>query len=43
MNSLKGLTDDKLIEAFETAKEKNLSSDFIELLEVEIVFRELQI
>ena len=43
MNSLNNLTDEKLIEACETAKEKNLSSDFIKLLEDEIVFRELQI
>ncbi|WP_227394549.1 sporulation histidine kinase inhibitor Sda [Jeotgalibacillus aurantiacus] len=42
MNSLNQLTDSKLIEAFKTAKERNLSSDFILLLENEMIERNIR-
>lgn len=41
MRSLNKLSDEKLIEAFEMAIEKDLSEDFIKLLESEITSREL--
>ncbi|WP_166805903.1 sporulation histidine kinase inhibitor Sda [Jeotgalibacillus sp. R-1-5s-1] len=42
MNSLNQLTDTKLIEAFKAAKERNLSSDFILLLENEMIERNIR-
>jgi len=41
MQSLKDLTDEKLIEAFEMAVQKELSKDFIQLLELEMKSRGL--
>ncbi|TFD92878.1 sporulation histidine kinase inhibitor Sda [Jeotgalibacillus sp. R-1-5s-1] len=42
VNSLNQLTDTKLIEAFKAAKERNLSSDFILLLENEMIERNIR-
>ncbi|PPA69721.1 sporulation histidine kinase inhibitor Sda [Jeotgalibacillus proteolyticus] len=41
MKSLKGLTDEKLIESFEIAKQKELANDFIFILEKELKNRGL--
>ena len=41
MHSLQELSDEKLIEAFEMAKESALSDDFISLLESEMKTRGL--
>jgi len=40
LQSLKDLTDEKLLEALETAKSNQLSADFIQLLESEMKLRE---
>ncbi|MDG5471090.1 sporulation histidine kinase inhibitor Sda [Jeotgalibacillus sp. ET6] len=39
MKSLRELSDEKLVESFEIAKQKELSNDFIKLLECEMKIR----